>query len=160
MIWFFTRGSAQIDFEVRRITDPDGYELVVDYSDGSENIERFTNPRRLVDRSLTLQRRLIGDGWMPSGPGMYGVSRQGAPAGQNSEGAGPPVGLPASPGEPADRRHVRAVGGRSSSSQNFPVRNTSVRIKARYAPVFLPVEGASALHGSPVHPAAERPCFT
>jgi hypothetical protein len=73
MIWFFTRGSAQIDFEVRRITDPDGYELVVDYSDGSENIERFTNPRRLVERSLTLQRQLIGDGWMPSGPGMYGV---------------------------------------------------------------------------------------
>ena len=73
MIWFFTRDSAQIDIEVRRINEPDGYELVVDYSDGSEKIERFTNPRRLVDRTLTLQRELIGDGWMPSGPGMYGV---------------------------------------------------------------------------------------
>jgi hypothetical protein len=73
MIWFFTRGSAQIDIEVRRITDPDGYELVVDYSDGSESVERFTSPRRLVERTLTLQRQLIGDGWMPSGPGMYGV---------------------------------------------------------------------------------------
>jgi hypothetical protein len=73
MIWFFTRDSAQIDIEVRRINESDGYELVVDYSDGSEKIERFTNPRRLVDRTLTLQRELIGDGWTPSGPGMYGV---------------------------------------------------------------------------------------
>jgi hypothetical protein len=73
MIWFFTRGSAQIDIEVRRIADTDGYELVVDYSDGSESVERFTSPRRLVERTLALQRELIADGWMPSGPGMYGV---------------------------------------------------------------------------------------
>ncbi|MFL6280783.1 MAG: hypothetical protein ACJ731_11775 [Vicinamibacterales bacterium] len=73
MIWFFTRGSAQIDVEVRRISDPDGYELVVDYSDGSESVERYKKPRRLVERTLTLQRQLIGDGWIPSGPGMYGV---------------------------------------------------------------------------------------
>src|SRR5262245_38894597 len=73
MIWFFTRGSAQIDIEVRRTIDPDGYELVVDYSDGSEGVERFTNPRRLVERTLTLQRDLIPVGWWPSGPGMYGV---------------------------------------------------------------------------------------
>jgi hypothetical protein len=73
MIWFFTRGSAQIDIEVRRIVDPDGYELVVDYSDGSEGVERFTNPRKLVQRTLNLQHRLIRDGWIPSGPGMYGA---------------------------------------------------------------------------------------
>ena len=72
MIWFFTRGSAQIDIEVRRIINPDGYELVVDYSDGSESTEIFTNPRKLVRRTLTLQRKLIRDGWVPSGPGMYG----------------------------------------------------------------------------------------
>jgi len=73
MIWFFTRGSAQIDLEVRRIINPDGYELVVDYSDGSESTEIFTNPRKLVRRTLTLQQRLIRDGWIPSGPGMYGL---------------------------------------------------------------------------------------
>jgi len=73
MIWFFTRASAQIDIEVRRVADPDGYELVVDYSNGSESVERFTSPRRLVERTLALQRELIADGWMPSGPGMYGV---------------------------------------------------------------------------------------
>src|SRR3954454_6122270 len=73
MIWFFTRASAQIDIEARRINDPDGYELVVASSDGSENVERFTNPRLLVERTLTLQRELIGDGWVPWGPGMYGV---------------------------------------------------------------------------------------
>src|SRR4029079_12701013 len=73
MIWFFTLGSAQIDIEVRRRSDPDDYELVVDSYDGSESVERFTNPRRLVERTLTLQRQLIGDGWIPSGPGMDGV---------------------------------------------------------------------------------------
>jgi len=73
MIWFFTRGSAQIDIEVRRIINPDGYELVVDYSDGSETTVIYTNPRKLVRRTLTLQRKLIRDGWVPSGPGMYGL---------------------------------------------------------------------------------------
>jgi hypothetical protein len=69
MMWFFTRGRAQVDIEVRRIVDAEGFELVVDYPDGSEGIERFTNPRKLVRRTLTLQRRLIRDGWVPSGPG-------------------------------------------------------------------------------------------
>jgi hypothetical protein len=82
MIWFFTRGSAQIDIEVRRTIEPDGYELVVDYSDGSEGVERFINPRRLVERTLTLQRDLIQDGWMPSGPGMYGVRAKVRPTGR------------------------------------------------------------------------------
>jgi hypothetical protein len=75
MIWFFTRGRAQVDFEVRRLIDGETFELVVDYPDGSEGIERFTNPRKLVQRTLTLQRRLIREGWVPSGPGMrFGIS--------------------------------------------------------------------------------------
>jgi hypothetical protein len=75
MIWFFTRGRAQVDIEVRRIADGDGFELVVDYPDGSEGIERFTNPSKLVRRTLRLQRRWIREGWVPSGPGMrFGAS--------------------------------------------------------------------------------------
>src|SRR3982751_4046453 len=73
MVWLFTRGSAQIYLEVRRISHPDGYELGVSYSRGSKSVQRYTNPRRLVERALALQRHHIGDGWMPSGPGMYGV---------------------------------------------------------------------------------------
>jgi hypothetical protein len=70
MIWFFRRGNLQVDIEVRRIADPDGFELVIDYPDGSEGVQQFTDPRKLVRRTLGVQQRLIRDGWVPSGPGM------------------------------------------------------------------------------------------
>jgi hypothetical protein len=70
MIWFFRRGNLQVDIEVRRIADPEAFELVIDYPDGSEGVQRFTNPRKLVRRALRLQQQLIRDGWVPSGPGM------------------------------------------------------------------------------------------
>jgi hypothetical protein len=69
MIWFFTRGNLQVDIEVRQV-DVDAFELVIDYPDGSEGVERFTNPRKLVRRTLSAQQRLIRDGWIPCGPGM------------------------------------------------------------------------------------------
>jgi hypothetical protein len=68
MIWSFTRGSAQVDIEVRRIGEPAVFELVVDYPDGSEEVTRFTEPRKLVRQTLNLQRRLIRQGWIPEGP--------------------------------------------------------------------------------------------
>ena len=69
MIWFFTRGTLQVDIEVRQV-DLDTFELVIDYPNGTEGIERFTNPRKLVRRTLSVQHRLIRDGWVPTGPGM------------------------------------------------------------------------------------------
>jgi hypothetical protein len=71
MIWFFTRDSAQIDIEVRRVPDSGMFELVIDYPDGSEGIERFRSPTRLVKRTLAVQRRLIRNGWAPTGPGNH-----------------------------------------------------------------------------------------
>jgi hypothetical protein len=70
MIWFFRRGNLQVDIEVRRIGDPDAFELVIDYPDGSEGVHRFADPRKLVRRTLAVQQRLIREGWTPSGPGM------------------------------------------------------------------------------------------
>jgi hypothetical protein len=70
MIWSFTRGSAQVDIEVRRVGEPAVFELVVDYPDGSEDVRRFTQPRKLVRHTLNLQRRLIRQGWIPAGPDM------------------------------------------------------------------------------------------
>ena len=69
MIWFFTRGSLQVDIEVRQV-DTDAFELVIDHPDGSEAVERFRNPRKLVRRTLNVQHRLIREGWVPTGPGM------------------------------------------------------------------------------------------
>lgn len=68
MIWFFTRGAAQIDVEVHRGPEPGIYTLAVTYPDGAERIERFENAARLVTRALTIQQRLIDEGWMPSSP--------------------------------------------------------------------------------------------
>jgi len=70
MIWFFTRGSAQVDIEVRRGGDPAVFELVIDYPDGSEHVRRFTEARKLVRRALQVQQRLIRDGWTPCNPDM------------------------------------------------------------------------------------------
>jgi hypothetical protein len=44
MIWYFTRGAAQIDVEVHRGPEPDAYTLAVTYPDGDERIEQFRNP--------------------------------------------------------------------------------------------------------------------
>jgi hypothetical protein len=82
MIWFFSRGNLQIDIEVRQV-DTDAFELVIDYPDGTEGVERFRNPRRLVRRTLSVQHRLIRDGWVPSGPGMR-FKAGGAPAARMS----------------------------------------------------------------------------
>jgi hypothetical protein len=68
MIWFFTRDAAQIDVEVHRGPDPGVYTLAVTYPDGAERIERFESAARLVTRALTIQQRLIDEGWMPCSP--------------------------------------------------------------------------------------------
>ena len=79
MIWFFTRGAAQIDVEVHRGTEPGAYTLAVTYPDGAERIEQFDTAARLVTRALTIQQRLIDEGWMPASPatGKTMVPRRG-----------------------------------------------------------------------------------
>jgi hypothetical protein len=68
MIWFFTRGAAQINVEVHRGPESGAYTLAVTYPDGAERIERFDTAARLVTRALTIQQRLIDEGWMPASP--------------------------------------------------------------------------------------------
>jgi hypothetical protein len=68
MIWYFTRGAAQIDVEVLRRSEANGYTLALTYSDGTERIEQFESPARLVARALAIQQRLIAEGWMPASP--------------------------------------------------------------------------------------------
>ncbi len=45
MIWSFSRGSAQVDIEVRRLGESAVFELVVDYPDGSEEVRHFSRSR-------------------------------------------------------------------------------------------------------------------
>jgi hypothetical protein len=69
MIWFFTRENAHIDLEVHRLPQGSGYVFAVTEADGSEKVEKFTDPARLVTRVLSVQQRLLEDGWMPASPG-------------------------------------------------------------------------------------------
>jgi hypothetical protein len=68
MLWCFTRGAAQIDVEVHRRAAGGGYTLEVTYPDGTERIEHFEEPAKLVTRTLAVQQKLIADGWMPMSP--------------------------------------------------------------------------------------------
>jgi hypothetical protein len=72
MIWLFNRGLQQVDVEVRRSVDSEGYEIVLVTPDGTEVVERVRNPRRLIKRTRRVQRRLIRRGWRPQSPlGMH-----------------------------------------------------------------------------------------
>jgi hypothetical protein len=68
MIWFLTRGRQQVDVEIRRAPDSEGYELVLAYPDGTERIERYEDASQLVERTLRVQRRLMRRGWRPTSP--------------------------------------------------------------------------------------------
>lgn len=68
MIWFLTRGQQQVDVEVRRAPDGEGYELVLDYPDGTERVEHIRDPRKLVERTLRVQHQLIRQGFEPTSP--------------------------------------------------------------------------------------------
>jgi hypothetical protein len=68
MIWFLTRGRQQVDVEVRRAPGGEGYELVIDYPDGTERVEHIRDPRKLVERTLRVQHQLIRQGFEPTSP--------------------------------------------------------------------------------------------
>jgi hypothetical protein len=68
MIWFFTRENAHVDLEVHRLPQGSGYVFAVTQADGSERVEKFSDPARLVTRVLSVQQRLLEEGWMPTSP--------------------------------------------------------------------------------------------
>ncbi|HET7620157.1 MAG TPA: hypothetical protein VFK20_16735 [Vicinamibacterales bacterium] len=73
MIWFFEREEARLHYEIRRPTDGNDYELVITRPDGRQDVERFDDPRAVMERSLRLQRALMSEGWQP--PRVRGQAR-------------------------------------------------------------------------------------
>ena len=65
MIWFFERKDARLLYEIRRQADGDDYELVVTFSDGSQEVEKFEDAHALIERSQRLQDTLKAQGWAP-----------------------------------------------------------------------------------------------
>lgn len=68
MIWFFERQRDRLHYEIRCQTDGPDYELVITYPDGRQEIERFSDPAALVERSAHLQNTLSAAGWQPPTP--------------------------------------------------------------------------------------------
>ena len=78
MLWFFEKRRARLHYEIRRQTDGPDYELVITFPDGREEIERFSDPDAVIERSLALQLTLMKAGWQPPTAGMlhrFGMRR-------------------------------------------------------------------------------------
>lgn len=65
MIWFFERDESRLHYEIRRQTDGNDFELVITHPDGRQDVESFSDPVAIFDRSQQLQRTLRADGWQP-----------------------------------------------------------------------------------------------
>ena len=65
MLWFFQRDAARLLYEIRRQVDGDDYELVLTYPDGRQEVEKYQDAHRLIERSQHLQEMLRKQGWTP-----------------------------------------------------------------------------------------------
>lgn len=62
MFTWFRRDAEFLGYEARE-TAGGAYELVVRRSDGTEQVEQFSDQHALTERQLALQRELEADGW-------------------------------------------------------------------------------------------------
>src|SRR4051812_17618616 len=65
MVWFFERQQSRLHYEIRRQSDGDDYELVINWPDGRQEVERCSECGTLIQRSSVLQTRLAEQGWVP-----------------------------------------------------------------------------------------------
>ena len=63
MIWFFERECDRLYYEIRRQPEGSDYELVINYPDGTQLVERFADASAVVTRSGRLQTELFDLGW-------------------------------------------------------------------------------------------------
>lgn len=65
MVWFFERQQSRLQYEIRRQSDGDEYELVITWPDGRQQVERYSECGTLVARSTVLESHLAEQGWVP-----------------------------------------------------------------------------------------------
>jgi hypothetical protein len=83
MIWFFERDRSRLQYEIRRQSDGDDYELVISWPDGRQEIESFSECGSLDARSVHLQSHLVEEGWASPAIGRA------AAGGRAATGGGP-----------------------------------------------------------------------
>lgn len=84
MIWFFERRDLRLHYEIRRQPDGPGFELLITYPDGTQDLERYADPAAVLDRSRSLQNVLLKAGWRHPRPRL----RMRAPAAGQRRGDG------------------------------------------------------------------------
>jgi hypothetical protein len=78
MLWFFERDAARLLYEIRRQLDGDDYELVLTFPDGRQEVEKYSDPHSLIERSHRLQETLRNQGWAPPATARVPGSRPSA----------------------------------------------------------------------------------
>jgi hypothetical protein len=63
MLWFFEKQNSKLRYEIRRESDGPDFELVITHPDGREEIEKFSDPVAVLQRSEHLQNDLTAAGW-------------------------------------------------------------------------------------------------
>ena len=81
MIWFFERDRSRLQYEIRRQSDGDDYELVITWPDGRQEIESFSECGSLAARSVHLQSHLAEEGWASPANGRAGAGARAATGG-------------------------------------------------------------------------------
>jgi hypothetical protein len=74
MIWFFERERSRLQYEIRRQSDGDDYELLIVWPDGREQIESYSECGSLAERSAHLENQLADEGWASPARGRRGVA--------------------------------------------------------------------------------------
>jgi hypothetical protein len=67
MLWFFSRQDSRLHYEIRRQTDSEDFEIVITHPDGRQEVERYGDAKKLLNRSIELQNSLKEQGWQPLG---------------------------------------------------------------------------------------------
>jgi hypothetical protein len=86
MIWFFERERSRLQYEIRRQSDSDDYELVITWADGRQEIESYSECGSLAARSAHLQSHLAEEGWASPANGRSGAGTRSATGGGQAWG--------------------------------------------------------------------------
>jgi hypothetical protein len=68
MVWFWMRGSEQLQLETRYDNDTEEFVVTVISSDGNSRTERFTDLKAFRARLVLLEEQLEAKAWRNSGP--------------------------------------------------------------------------------------------
>lgn len=71
MIWFFERECERLRYEIRREMTGPAFEMVITEG-GREQVQKVESAADLLERSQDLCAGLLGEGWRPLGPQLWG----------------------------------------------------------------------------------------